>query len=119
VIRSGNLRSGPAKTADAVATLNKGTRVTVVDHHGNWVHVRAAAQDASHKALDGWMFSTFLSDAAGTATREMAPAKHTPAQHAPAEHPSAEQAPADQAPGPPEQAPAEQAPAEQAPPKSP
>jgi hypothetical protein len=127
VIRSGNLRSGPAKTADAVATLNKGTKVTVIDHHGNWVHVQAAAQDARHKALDGWMFSTFLSDAAGTATREKAPAEHASAQHpsaeqapadqALAEHAPAEQAPADRAPT--EHTPVEQAPIDQAPPKSP
>jgi hypothetical protein len=130
VIRSGNLRSGPAKTADTLATLPKGTKVVMVERHGNWVHVQRASQDARHRALNGWMFSTFLSDMAGTATREQAPAQHAPAERAPAEHPSAEQAPADQAPkdqapaAPAEQAPANQppvnqAPAEQAPPKSP
>jgi SH3-like domain-containing protein len=142
VIRAGNLRSGPSKAAGAVATLAKGTKVTVVERRGNWVHVQAAAQDGGQKALEGWMFNTFLSDAAGAATTEQAPEKHAragrtreesepadqapaervpaaevPADQAAAEHAPAVQAPAEQAPA--EHAPAAQAPADQAPPKSP
>jgi hypothetical protein len=62
VIRSANLRSGPSKTADAVATLPKGAKVVVIERHGNWVHVRSDAADARHKSLEGWVFNTYLDD---------------------------------------------------------
>jgi hypothetical protein len=75
VIRSANVRSGPSKTADAVGTLAKGTRVVVVEHHGNWVHVQGTAQDGKHKVLDGWVFNTFLGDTTGTASKDPSPPK--------------------------------------------
>jgi len=62
IARSANLRSAPSKTADAVTTLAKGTKVSVVDRHGNWVQIRTDAPDAKHKGFEGWVFNTYLSD---------------------------------------------------------
>jgi hypothetical protein len=75
VIRSANLRSGPAKTADAVGTLAKGTKVVVIDHHGNWVHVRSMEEDSNHKALEGWVFNTFLGEPGAAAAKDTSPAR--------------------------------------------
>ncbi len=62
IVRSANLRSSPSKTADAVTTLTKGTKVSVVDHKGNWVQIRTDAADVKHKGFEGWVFNTFLSE---------------------------------------------------------
>ena len=62
IVRSANLRSGPSKTADAVTTLAKGAKVSVVDHKGNWVQIRTDALDAKHKGFEGWVFNTYLSE---------------------------------------------------------
>jgi hypothetical protein len=44
--------------------LAKGTKVSVVDHKGNWVQIRTDAADTKHKGFEGWVFNTFLSETA-------------------------------------------------------
>src|SRR6185312_3299000 len=51
VVKSANVRSGPSKTADIVATLPKSTDLASLERHGNWVRVKLHGA----KASDGWI----------------------------------------------------------------
>jgi predicted nucleic acid-binding Zn-ribbon protein len=58
ILRTANVHTGP-KASDTIAfTLQHGTEVDVVEHHGNWVHVRAVSKGAQPQ--EGWVFNTFL-----------------------------------------------------------
>ncbi|MBV9992758.1 MAG: SH3 domain-containing protein [Alphaproteobacteria bacterium] len=59
VLKSANVRSGPSKTADIVATLPKATALASLERHGNWVRVKLSGA----KASEGWIYATYLADA--------------------------------------------------------
>ena len=48
-----NLRQSGARDAKAIAKLNYGTRVTVIETKGPWTHVTVNGQE-------GWVYSQFL-----------------------------------------------------------
>jgi ParB family chromosome partitioning protein len=76
VLRSVNLRGGPATSAAVIASLPKGAKVTSLETKGNWVHVQFA--DAGGKLLEGWAFQTFLqADAKPAAPAAPAPKPHS------------------------------------------
>jgi hypothetical protein len=58
VIRSANVRSGPAKTESLVTTLASDVAVVTVERRGSWAHIQFPAADG--KPHDGWVFNTFL-----------------------------------------------------------
>lgn len=60
ILKSANVRSGPSKTADIVATLPKSTEIASLERHGNWVRVKLSRA----KASDGWVYATYLADQA-------------------------------------------------------
>ena len=63
VVRSANVRSGPAKSETLVTTLASDVAVTTVERRGSWVHIQFPAADG--KPHDGWVFDTFLKPVSG------------------------------------------------------
>ncbi len=59
ILKSANVRSGPSKTADIVATLPKAAALASLERHGNWVRVKLRGA----KASDGWVYASYLADA--------------------------------------------------------
>ena len=58
VIRTANVRSGPAKTESLVTTLPADAAVVTLERRDSWAHIQFLAADG--KTHDGWVFSTFL-----------------------------------------------------------
>jgi hypothetical protein len=58
IIRSANVRSGPAKTESLVTTLASDVAVVTLEQHDSWTHIRFLAADG--KPHDGWVLSTAL-----------------------------------------------------------
>jgi hypothetical protein len=58
IIRTANVRSGPAKTETLVTTLASDSAVVTLEQHDSWTHIRFLAADG--KPHDGWVLSTAL-----------------------------------------------------------
>ena len=74
VAHAANVRSGPAKTASVVATLDRDVAVWTIEKKGNWVHIEFSTGDA--KKHDGWVFNTFLKPAPAVAATPDPTASH-------------------------------------------
>ena len=70
VSRSVKLRETPAVKGAAVVTLQKDVSVIVLEQQGSWTHVEVPAKDATGKAQQGWVYSSYLS---ATAADKSAP----------------------------------------------
>ena len=58
LLRGAKLRAGPKASEHVKTTLQSGADVDVLDHSGNWTHVRATANDGTSQ--EGWVFSSYL-----------------------------------------------------------
>ncbi|HTT98296.1 MAG TPA: SH3 domain-containing protein [Rhizomicrobium sp.] len=61
VTKSVNLRGGPSTSAAVIGSLARDSQVIVHERQGNWVHVETQAK-GTDKALQGWVFNTFVRD---------------------------------------------------------
>jgi len=62
VARDVNLRSGPSATAKVVSTLPRGTKLTTLEHKGNWTSVEVESDKPNAKSVQGWVFDSFLKE---------------------------------------------------------
>jgi len=58
LLRTAKLHSGPKASETVTATLQRGTKVDVVERSGNWTRVRTASKTGPSQ--EGWIFSSFL-----------------------------------------------------------
>lgn len=56
-VRAANLRTDPSGTADVVATLSRGTEVTLLEKRGSWQRIQFAR---GTETRDGWIFAASL-----------------------------------------------------------
>lgn len=73
VLRTANVRVGPSTAAAVIATLPPDAEVGSVGRQGNWVRVRLDAADGAHRQREGWVYRSFLKDAAGARDKPAAP----------------------------------------------
>jgi len=62
-IHGANVRAIPSATGAIVATLARGTKVALLQQHGNWVRVEIAD---GHRTQQGWVYDSYLKDASGS-----------------------------------------------------
>jgi hypothetical protein len=62
VSRAVNLRATAATTGAVVLTLQRGVPVTVLERRGNWTLVEVPSKDGKTKALQGFVYSSYLKD---------------------------------------------------------
>jgi chromosome segregation ATPase len=63
VTTAANLRAAPAGESRIITTLPRGVRVTLLEKHNSWIHVRVEATGGT-PAHDGWVFATSLKQTA-------------------------------------------------------
>ena len=110
-MRSINVRTQPSTGAAVAVNLKRGAAVAVLETRGNWDRVEATPSQGA--PVQGWIFNTYLSDAAqpvaaaptqpvaASAPRSVAVQETSaPAQAAPAAATQEPAAPADAAPAP-------------------
>ena len=62
VSRAVNLRATAATTGAVVLTLQRGVPVTVLERRGNWTLVEVPSKDGKTKALQGFVYGSYLKD---------------------------------------------------------
>jgi len=62
VSRAVNLRATAATTGAVVLTLQRGAPVTVLERRGNWTLVEVPSKDGKTKALQGFVYGSYLKD---------------------------------------------------------
>jgi hypothetical protein len=62
VSRAANLRATAATTGAVVLTLQRGAPVTVLERRGNWTLVEVPSKDGKTKALQGFVYGSYLKD---------------------------------------------------------
>jgi len=77
VARSVNMRAQPAVGAAVIASLKRGAEVAILERNGNWDRVQISGTDGTVR--QGWVFGSYLGDAAAA---PVAPAIEAPASQA-------------------------------------
>ena len=60
LIRAANVHVAPVLSAEVISTLQKGTKVELLDQRGIWTHVRFTRKIGSITQEDGWVSTSFL-----------------------------------------------------------
>lgn len=60
VTRRVNLRAGPSKAADVVATLPRGVHVEKIEQRGNWTRVQTRDKRDPSKSQQGWIYNSYI-----------------------------------------------------------